>query len=256
MKRFILGMLALVVMLNFSGCSGSGDAMKFSDENVKEFSQELNDASESIDLNMTQSERLKILIKEPLNDMGYSLDATLLEFIKLKSTHITGYHPLGSAEVFLQIFDPLTEFAINNPKLVVDKDILEEDTVEKLKKYYKYRNLNKKSIQVINYVEECQKSNNGDCTIKQFVTILFNNNFVKKDAKLTAQNFWDSKNDTAKFQFQSNLTSGLGSIEKYVVWKNGSKINTNFMFDDKNKKLKLSDNALKDLEEYNPWWKE
>lgn len=256
MKRLFWGVIVFLFVLSFVGCSksGSGGAMTFSSDNVKKLSQKIADVSQSMDPNMKQIDAIKTLYKDTLNDMGYSLDKTILAYIKFaENKNIT--QRLG---ILINIFDPLEQFIIKNPKLVVDKDLVKQETVDKLKSYYKYRSLNKKTIQVIKYVKKCQKINKGNCTVDQFLSILFDNNFVKKYPQLTAKNFWDSKNDSARFEFQSDFTFGLNAFEKkYIVWKNGKRINPNFIFTDKNnknKQLKLTDNALKDLENYNPWW--
>jgi hypothetical protein len=254
MKRLFLGIVAFLLMLNFIGCSksGSGGAMTFSSDNIKELNQKIADVSKSMDPNMKQIDAIKTFYKDTINDMGYSLDETetILAYIKYAENKDRTQR-LG---ILINIFDPLEQFIVKNPKLVIDKDLVKQETVDKLKSYYKYRSLNKKTIQVIKYVKKCQEINNGNCTIEQFIAILFDNNFVKKDAQLTVKNFWDSKNNMARFQFQTNFTSAVNAFEKYVVWKDGSRINSNFMFADKDKQLKLTDNALKDLENYNPWW--
>ena len=252
MKRLFLGVIVFLFMLNFIGCSksGSGGAMTFSSDNVRELSQKMADAGKSMDPNMDRIDAVKTLYKDTINDMGYSLDATILSYIKYAENK-NRTQRLG---ILINIFGPLEQFIDKNPKLVVNKDLVKQETVDKLKSYHKYGGLNKKTIQAIKYVKKCQEKNNGNCTIEQFLTILFNNNFVKKDVQLTVKNFWDSKNDMAQIKFITNFTSAVNAFEKYVVWKDGSKINTSFMFFDKNKQLKLTDNALKDLENYNPWW--
>ena len=254
MKRLILGIVAFLFVVSFVGCSksGGGGAMTFSSDNIKELSQKIADTGNSMDPNMERIDAVKTLYKDTINDMGYSLDATILSYIKYAENK-NRTQRLG---ILINIFDPLEQFIDKNPKLVVNKDLVKQETVDKLKSYHKYRGLNKKTMQVIKYVKKCQEKNNGSCTIEQFLTILFNNNFVKKDAQLTVKNFWDSKNDSARFEFQSDFTFG-NAFEKYIVWKNGGRINPNFIFTDKNnknKQLKLADYTLKDLENYNPWW--
>ncbi len=120
--------------------------------------------------------------------------------------------------------------------------------------------MDQNSIQAIKYVAQCQKENNGNCTVKNYLKILLDTNFIqqfdKKNQKfnqLTVDNFWSQKNDTLKFQYESDLSAI--SIGKYVVYQDDSKIdNIMYMLDNKNRKIKLAPHALKDLENYNPWW--
>ncbi len=122
MKRLFLGVVAFLFILNFISCSksGSGGAMTFSSDNVKELSQKIANAGKSMDPNMKQIDAIKTLYKDTINDMDYSLDATILAYIKYAENK-NRTQRLG---ILINIFDPLEQFIVKNPKLAVDKDLI------------------------------------------------------------------------------------------------------------------------------------
>jgi len=255
MKRLIFGIFALLFIVNFSGCSGSENAMPFSGDNIKELSQKIADSSNSMDSNIKQIDALKILYKDTLDDMGYSLDATILEYIK----YSVGNNRTQWAGTLINIFGTIEQFIIEHPKLVVNEDIVEQDTVDKILHYHKYGNLSTDSIQAVKYVNTCQKQNSGICSVSQYLQILLDNKFIedKQFSNLTVKNFWkDGYESVLGTVYESEFGTKAAGFSQYVVFTDGNKAHGFQLFMQKNKKIKLKENALKDLKEYNPWWRE
>ena len=105
------------------------------------------------------------------------------------------------------------------------------------------------TIQALQYVQQCQNSNNDICTISSYVAILMSNNFVKPtndlDKKrfqnLSSSNIFKKENYIPLTMFSMTFDRQVNSriFRKYIVDQDGNKINTNGFIEYCKKPFKL-----------------
>jgi len=261
LSLFLIGLFFIVL----SGCSssaGNGDFMPITEENMNEYFNGMADAKKSISVGEDVVSSAIKQYKEPLEDMGYDFDATLLNtIIALQNAGYTNASTMATSFV-----NHTTYFIQNNPQKSVDGGFVTEDTKDKILMYLKFKEMKPKTIQALKFVEKCQDEHSGICPINFYVKILLNNNllnFSARDSKtqnaiksLTADNLFLNENRSIVSQVEYDFENQINYQElgKYLIHNNGGKVNTNGFFASYTKPFKLKESATKELENYDPWW--
>lgn len=169
---FIFGLLFII----FTGCSsgGSGDAMPITQDNINEYAKKMSASAKAVSMSDSNIEKTIQIYKVPLEDMGYDFDATIINTVKVLQN--AGYTSLSTTT--MKIILPILHIVNENPELVVENGLVSEDTKDKILTYNKFHEMKPEVIQALEYVEKCQDSNNDICSIKQYVQILLENNFL------------------------------------------------------------------------------
>jgi len=194
--------------------------------------------------------------------MGYDFDATVINTIKVLQN--VEYTALSNTT--MKIFLPILYIINENPELVVEDNLVSEDTRDKILMYLKFKEINPKTIQALKFVEQCQSENNGLCTIKQYMQILLSSNLIDYSGSsaesqaniksLTVDNMFTNEKSTTIFQYTNIFQNQIKYQElgKYLIHDNGKKVNGNWLISKSTKPFKLKESATKELENYNPWW--
>lgn len=131
--------------------------------------------------------------------------------------------------------------------------------------YNKFHEMNENRIQALKYIEQCQGGNDGICTIKQYVEILLDSDYVviskKREnydlyEKLTANNMFNNENNVVSYVYGNTFDDKVKHREfaKFLTHKDGKKVNGNGFISEYTKPFKLKDGTIEQLKNYNPWW--
>lgn len=237
----IIGATILTTMMLFlEGCSK--DAMPITANNVQEYFKATNEAANNMDASLSEVERMKVVAREPLENMGYDFDATLLA--SLKNINNSNEAKLALINEFSFVVDTVNK----NPDESVKKGLVSEETKNKLLLFKKYTFSSKeeltKQMNMINLIRQCQSENNNICTAESFFNIMVKNG---------VEHLWNENDptDIRASEVESTLMPILqNNIVKDVngnIINSISELNTDFMITDKDYATLQKD--LKDL-----WW--
>lgn len=264
MKRLNFSLIVGLFLIIFTACSGNSEkAMPMTQENMSEYIQNIAQASKTVDISNSIFEKAIQIYKNPLDNMGYDFDSTLISMTKLfANEQLTNFTQItyNMARIHSQLLLVISK----NPDLLVSKGFIDEQTKRKLLLYLHFKEMKPETIQALKYVQQCQNSNNGICTISRYVDILISNNFVKPtnnlDKKrfqnLSSSNIFKKENYIPLTMFSMTFDRQVNSqiFEKYIVYQDGKKVNANGFIEYCKKPFKLKNGTIEELNNYDPWW--
>ena len=179
MKTLNFSLIVGLFLIIFTACSGNSDkSMPMTQENMSKYIQNIAHASKSVDIGDSIFDKAIQIYKKPLENMGYNFDSTLISMTKLfANAQLTNFTQITYN--MARIYSQLLLLISKNPDLLVSKGFIDEETKRKLLLYLHFKEMKPETIQALQYVQQCQNSNNGICTISSYVAILMSNNFVK-----------------------------------------------------------------------------
>jgi len=262
-----LGIIFGLVMLVFTGCNGktskNNTALPITMDNMQTYNQKRINASQNIPLGASAIDKAIQIYKLPLEEMGYSFDATIINTTKVLRK--AQYNQLSVHTH--SVINDIMQYVNMYPEQSIDRNFVDTDTKNKILLFLKYSEFNQNTIQALNYVRQCQKLNNGICSSKQYSRILLDNKFIdskvdtKKLEQMLGKNMSQhiaSQNttltDTRLTGLFHSKVGNASEFGKYIEDRDGQQINVGFLFSEYTKPFKLKDNAQKAIDEYNPWW--
>jgi hypothetical protein len=246
-----LMLVAFIVIATFTGCNGKSfngnmGVMPISMDNIKLYFQKQHEVSKSVALGGSKMDKIIKIYKTPLDEMGYNFDATILATTKVLRK--APYNQLSVAAH--NILNDVMQYVKMYPQESVDKGFVKVKTRDKILTYLKYSEFNENVIQALNYVRQCQQSNNGICRVKQYVNILLDNKFLVPSQNQTLTPYHLLNMFCGKIKSESEF-------EKYIEDKNGDIINVNSLFlTEDYKAFRLKDNVQNIIDSYDPWWEQ
>lgn len=262
--KFKLGLYVGVLVIFLTGCNGKSSntqegAMPITVENIRLYNQKRSEASQLVSLGDSTMGKVIKTYKIPLEDMGYNFNATILKTTKILKK--APYNQLSIAT--FNILNDVMQYVKMYPQESIDKGFVDIETRDKILSYLKYSEFNEKTIEALNYVDQCQQSNNGMCSSEQYSKILLDNKFIIPSEaldnlpeymrKLVASQNQVLTTDQLTGMFHSKVKNA-SEFAKYIEDKNGDSINVNFLFSEYTKPFKLKGNVQQVIKEYNPWW--
>jgi len=170
MKKKIAILLIFVI---FVGCSsqkgGNGNAIPFTRDNfekwvnrIEKVSRKLEPASDTKNVIIN----MKKLFRETCEDIGYDFDDTIIKFAKSPLLNSDPYYWYCYNNIFARILNLIGE---NHSNEIVSNGLLKKETVDKLKIYLTYEEVDKSLIQ---FLAIFKKKYNGKVKPIAFLEIL------------------------------------------------------------------------------------
>lgn len=187
---------------NSEEVSGNGQPMQLTEENLKAYAAKVTEAikdkydledGEAVSTQTMSMEDMKKVFREPLEDMGYDYDATILAEIK---------EDFKSGKEYTNHFH--APYSGSELEEAVNVGMISSETSKKLELYSKYRRSTdlKETVKLCEVIIECDKNGNGVCyaeKLKESLKANFPNIFNKGDG--------ENYEDVFKLYDSSSVTS-------------------------------------------------
>lgn len=154
----------------------SGGAMPLTQATVGEYNQRVYKAVQNVDQSMEIFKKMHEVLKEPLEDMGYDFDATIISTVKASYNHqVNGRNAISDLEIIL--ITPLIQGIFQDPEGAVSTKFISQETLDKLIVFQNLKNVKDiESMQnFFNLVLECEKNGNGVCRGGNMLSLLQEN---------------------------------------------------------------------------------
>lgn len=252
-------------------------ALPITQNNINEYIQRINKAANYVSLRDSQIQKAIKVYKEPIEDMGYGFDETILNITKVLMNVNSDSHLAYTTH---ELWNNIVQMALLDPTASVLENYVSRDTMEKLFIFNKFRYFKESDLLALNHVRACQERNNGVCYASQYAQVLLDSGFITNKDRNTY-----SDNPVANAQMQQIFALAqksrqnsvyaskevknlwvirklLGKVSsnfwKYLTYTDGSAVINSWFLDgmeNKNEKsFRVNDQMYRELSQYDPWW--